>query len=48
MKMLVQILLLSQAIVAPLEFSDALKLADKNEAGLEAGVKSTLILISEF
>ncbi|QIL21090.1 hypothetical protein [Thermomonas sp. HDW16] len=43
MKILVQTLLLSQALVAPLEFSDALKLADKNEAGLEAGVKSTLV-----
>ena len=43
MKILVQSLLLLQALTAPLEFSDALKLADKNEAALEAGVKKVLI-----
>ena len=43
MKILIQALLASQALVSPVEFSDALKLADKNEAGLEARAKSALV-----
>ena len=43
MRILVQMLFLSQALAAPLEFGDALKLADKNEAALEASVKKALV-----
>ncbi|RYZ21560.1 MAG: hypothetical protein EOO16_12440 [Chitinophagaceae bacterium] len=43
MKFSIQSLLLSQALAAPIEFSDALKLADANEAALEPLVKTILV-----
>lgn len=48
MKMLIQSLLLSQALATPIEFGDALKLADQNEAAMEAGARTLLVQGQDF
>jgi len=43
MKLLILSMLAAQALAAPLDFADALKLADANEAALDADAKAALM-----
>ncbi len=43
MKLLMPSLLLSQVLAAPIGFDQALRLADRDEAALEAGAKAVLV-----